>query len=108
MIQVTKIPNKVSCTHPVDLPVTVSVMVLSKLGGLINSLRTLDSTANGKPLSSISSRSYKEKKKTSNVQEQFKELKVENINLYNITKEKHVCFWLLPHYITVVEKFTIY
>ena len=38
-----------------DLPVTVSVMVRSRLGGLINSLRILDSVASGKPLSSISS-----------------------------------------------------
>ena len=42
----------------VDLPVTVSVIVLRRLGGLINSFSMLDSVARGKPLSSISSSSY--------------------------------------------------
>ena len=48
-------------TYEVDFPVTVSVIVLRRFGGLINSLRIFDSVASGKPLSSISSRSYKDK-----------------------------------------------
>src|SRR6218665_372470 len=47
-------------TYLVDLPVTVSAMVLSRLGGRISSLRTFDSVANGNPLSSISSKSWKQ------------------------------------------------
>ena len=46
-------------TYVEDLPVTVSVIVRSRLGGLINSLRILDSVARGKPLSNISSSNCK-------------------------------------------------
>ena len=45
----------VTKTYPVVLPVIVSAMVLRKLGGLMSSFKILDSTARGKPLSSISS-----------------------------------------------------
>ena len=45
-------------TNLVDFPVTVSVMVRKKLGGLMSSFRTLISIARGKPLSSISSSNW--------------------------------------------------